>query len=176
MCRGSVTRTRDRLVPNQERYQLRYTPIPAFLNTATARKPSLSFGKRVQRYDKSLNRPNILPTFFIQHPFFHLPTTYQGTRHCITQGKNAQHTQHTPAQPSTKATARKDILNALRGYPQRPARISSQNSQHTPPLQTTCSKTVIFQSTQALKTKEICKKALPNNYLFVTLHTKCAHT
>ena len=25
-CRGSVTRTRDRLVPNQERYQLRYTP------------------------------------------------------------------------------------------------------------------------------------------------------
>ena len=31
-CRGSVTRTRDRLVPNQERYQLRYTPNIFYLN------------------------------------------------------------------------------------------------------------------------------------------------
>ena len=27
LCRGDPTRTGDRLVPNQERYQLRYTPI-----------------------------------------------------------------------------------------------------------------------------------------------------
>ena len=29
LCRGTVTRTRDPLVPNQMRYQLRYTPITA---------------------------------------------------------------------------------------------------------------------------------------------------
>lgn len=35
-CRGSVTRTRDRLVPNQERYQLRYTPNIILLKLSRA--------------------------------------------------------------------------------------------------------------------------------------------
>lgn len=39
-CRGDPTRTGDRLVPNQERYQLRYTPIASFSR------------KRLQRYNK----------------------------------------------------------------------------------------------------------------------------
>ena len=37
VCRGDPTRTGDRLVPNQERYQLRYTPITFFSPKATAK-------------------------------------------------------------------------------------------------------------------------------------------
>ena len=36
--RGSVTRTRDRLVPNQERYQLRYTPENELLVSRLSKK------------------------------------------------------------------------------------------------------------------------------------------
>ena len=49
-CRGSVTRTRDRLVPNQERYQLRYTPNIILLKLPRTTLWAVAFRKRVQRY------------------------------------------------------------------------------------------------------------------------------
>lgn len=48
VCRGDRTRTCDSLVPNQERYQLRYTSLPT-------RFPDL----RLQRYTFFLKQPNV---------------------------------------------------------------------------------------------------------------------
>ena len=49
MSRGDRTRTCDSLVPNQERYQLRYTSL---------------FVLRVQRYKEYLSYPNKLRNIF----------------------------------------------------------------------------------------------------------------
>ena len=54
--RGDRTRTCDSLVPNQERYQLRYTP------KNIGYKPPL-FSNAVQRYALFLNYPNFYVTF-----------------------------------------------------------------------------------------------------------------
>ena len=57
-CRGDRTRTCDSLVPNQERYQLRYTSVAILLEGDL---PEL----RVQRYCYFLKPPNFSATFFI---------------------------------------------------------------------------------------------------------------
>ena len=55
--RGDRTRTCDSLVPNQERYQLRYTP------KNIGWKPPL-FSNAVQRYALFFNYPNFFRTFY----------------------------------------------------------------------------------------------------------------
>ena len=55
-CRGDRTRTCDSLVPNQERYQLRYTPLQSCISEL-----------RVQRYNIFPKLPNLILVFFEQH-------------------------------------------------------------------------------------------------------------
>lgn len=43
--RGDRTRTCDSLVPNQERYQLRYTPIASFTEAVAKVQPFLHIAK-----------------------------------------------------------------------------------------------------------------------------------